>query len=154
IKDFRLFALAPIVAALFVAAAPGQISQRFASIFDRKNPTNLDRVAMIGEGKRMIAAHPLTGVGPAMVQRLYSQYRGADAVNAINPHLHNDPLQIAAERGLPALAIWLWFLAAVVGDLWKRFRTAYNQFLPAAGLACVTALLTAGLFEYNFGDSE
>ena len=28
----------------------------------------------------------------------------------INPHLHNVPMQIAAERGLPALAIWLWFI--------------------------------------------
>lgn len=154
IKDFRLFAIAPIVAAVFVAVAPGQISQRFASIFDRKNPTNMDRVAMIGEGQRMIRAHPLTGVGPNMVERLYTQYRGADAVNQVNPHLHNDPLQIAAERGLPALALWLWFLAWVVRDLWRRFVSSYNQFLPAAGLAALAALLTAGFFEYNFGDSE
>lgn len=154
LKDFRLFAIAPVVVAIFVAVAPGQISQRFASIFDRKNPTNMDRVAMIGEGRRMISAHPLTGVGPNMVERLYTQYRGSDAVNQINPHLHNVPLQIAAERGLPALALWLWFMAAVVRDLWKRFASSYNQFLPAAGLACVTALLTAGFFEYNFGDSE
>src|SRR5262245_15852039 len=154
LKDFRLFALAPVVAAIFVAVAPGQISERFASIFDRKNPTNMDRVAMIGEGRRMIAAHPLTGVGPNMVQRLYTQYRGSDAVNAINPHLHNVPLHTAAERGLPALAIWIWFIVAVAGDVWRRFGAAYNQFLPAAGMACLVALLVAGLFEYNFGDSE
>src|SRR5215471_1305660 len=95
LKDFRLFAIAPVAVAVFVAIAPGQISERFASIFDRKNPTNMDRIAMLGEGERMIRAHPLTGVGPAMVQRLYSEYRGNDAVNAINPHLHNVPLQIA-----------------------------------------------------------
>jgi O-antigen ligase len=154
LKDFRLFALAPILAAIFVAIAPGQISQRFASIFDRKNPTNMDRLAMIGEGERMIRAHPLTGVGPAMVARLYTEYRGSDAVNDVNPHLHNVPLQIAAERGLPALGLWLWFVVAVVRDLWRRFSVSYHRFLPAAGLACMTALLTAGLFEYNFGDSE
>ena len=154
LKDFRLFAVVPLVVAIFVAVAPGQISDRFASIFDRKNPTNLDRVAMLGEGERMIRAHPLTGVGPAMVQRLYAEYRGNDAVNAINPHLHNVPLQIAAERGIPALLAWLWFIAAVVIDLWTRFARSESRFLPAAGLACVAALLVAGLFEYNFGDSE
>ena len=58
----------------------------------------------------MIAAHPLTGVGPNMVERVYAQYRDPDAVDKVNPHLHNVPMQIAAERGLPALAIWLWFV--------------------------------------------
>ncbi len=154
LKDFRLFAIAPVAIAIFVAIAPGQISQRFASIFDRKNPTNMDRLAMLGEGERMIRAHPLTGVGPAMVQRLYAEYRGNDAVNAINPHLHNVPLQIAAERGIPALLAWIWFIVAATGDLWRRFARSDNKFLAAAGLACMTALLVAGLFEYNFGDSE
>jgi O-antigen ligase len=154
LKDFRLFAIAPLVAAVFVAVAPGQISERFASIFDRKNPTNRDRVAMLGEGERMIRAHPLTGVGPNMVQRLYTEYRGADAVNQINPHLHNVPLQIAAERGLPALAAWLWFMAALIRDAWRRFGRADVRFLPAAALSVIAALLVAGMFEYNFGDSE
>jgi O-antigen ligase len=154
LKDFRLFAVIPIIAAVFVALAPGQITQRFVSMFDLKDPTNRDRVAMLHEGERMIRAHPLVGVGPTMVQRLYADYRGPDAVEKINPHLHNVPLQIAAERGLPALAVWLWFVVALVGDLWSRFRRGENAFLSAAALACVTALLTAGLFEYNFGDSE
>ncbi len=154
LKDLRLFALAPILAAVFIAAAPGTVYQRFLSIFDLNDPTNRDRVAMLHEGERMIRAHPLTGVGPAMVQRLYAEYRGPDAVEKINPHLHNVPLQIAAERGLPALAAWLWFIVAVVRDLWRRCHRHANRFLPAAALACVTALLTAGLFEYNFGDSE
>ena len=102
----------------------------------------------------MIAAHPLTGVGPNMVERRYAEYRGDDAVNQINPHLHNNPLQIAAERGLPALAIWIWFIVALARDLWQRFSKGQQRFLAGAALATVVALLTAGLFEYNFGDSE
>ena len=154
LKDFRLFAVLPIVAAIFFALAPGMITKRFVSMFDNKDPTRIDRVAMIHEGERMIAAHPLVGVGPNMVEKRYAEYRGDDAVNKINPHLHNDPLQIAAERGLPALAFWLWFIVAVCRDLQKRFAQGSQRFLAAAGLATVLALLTAGLFEYNFGDSE
>jgi O-antigen ligase len=154
LKDFRLFAVLPVVAAIFFALAPTSITHRFVSIFDSKDPTKLDRFAMLHEGERMIAAHPLTGVGPNMVERLYAEYRGPDAVNQINPHLHNNPLQIAAERGLPALAIWLWFIVAMSRDLWKRFVSGRQRFLAAAALASVAALLTAGLFEYNFGDSE
>jgi O-antigen ligase len=89
-----------------------------------------------------------------MVEKRYAEFRGPDAVNKINPHLHNNVVQIAAERGLPALAIWLWFMVALCRDLFHRFRSGNQPFLSAAGLAVVAALLTAGMFEYNFGDSE
>jgi O-antigen ligase len=154
LKDFRLFAILPIVAAIFFAVAPGLVMQRFNSIFDKKDPSSMDRVAMLHVGERMIQAHPLTGVGANMVPRLYAEYRGPDAVNQVNPHLHNNFLQIAAERGLPALALWIWFVVALGRDLWARFRSGEHRFLAAAGLATVVALLTGGLFEYNFGDSE
>src|SRR5258708_4196151 len=130
LKDFRLFAVLPILAALFIAAAPGQITQRFVSMFNTKDVTRLDRVAMLREGGRMVAAHPLVGVGPNMVQRRYAEYRGDDAVNETNPHLHDNPVQIAAERGLPAVALWFWFLATLVRDLWRPFRTGPERFLP------------------------
>jgi O-antigen ligase len=154
LKDFRLFALVPVIAAIFFAVAPRPVTHRFVSMFDAKDPTRLDRIAMLHEGERMIATHPLVGVGPNMVEKLYAEFRGDDAVNKINQHLHNNPLQVAAERGLPALAVWLWFVVALVRDLWGRFRAGDQRFLAAAALACVAALLTAGLFEYNFGDSE
>lgn len=154
LKDLRLFAVVPVVVAIFIALAPGKVYQRFVSIFDLNDPTNRDRVAMLHEGERMIRSHPLTGIGPNMVVRLYADYRGPDAVEQINPHLHNVPLQIAAERGLPALAVWLWFVVALVRDLWRRFANGHSRFLAASALACVAALLTAGMFEYNFGDSE
>jgi O-antigen ligase len=154
LKDFRLFAIAPVVAAIFFAFAPQMIMQRFQSIFDAKDPTRLDRVAMLREGGRMIVAHPFVGVGPNMIQKRYEEYRGPDAVNQINPHLHNNVVQIAAERGVPALVGWLWFVVALARDLIRRFRAGPNTFLSAAALSGLAALLTAGLFEYNFGDSE
>ena len=130
LKDFRLFAIVPVVAAVFFAFAPQMIMQRFQSIFDAKDPTRLDRVAMLREGGRMIAAHPIVGVGPNMVEKRYEEYRGPDAVNKTNPHLHNNVVQIAAERGLPALATWLWFIVALTRDLIRRFRSGPNVFCP------------------------
>jgi O-antigen ligase len=154
LKDFRLLALLPIVAAAFFALAGPDLTSRFASIFDLNNPTNRDRVAMIKEGDRMIRAHPLFGVGPNMVEARYAEFRGADAVEPINPHLHNVPVQIAAERGLPALAVWLWFVAVLLIDLVREFHGRSDRMLAAAALAAMTAALAAGMFEYNFGDSE
>jgi O-antigen ligase len=111
-------------------------------------------MAMIREGEHMIREHPLTGVGPNMVLRVYPQYRDPEAVEKVNPHLHNVPLQIAAERGIPALIVWLWFLARLTIGLGRSFYSGRQRFLAAAGLAAIVAMLGAGLFEYNFGDSE
>jgi len=88
------------------------------------------------------------------VLRVYPEYRTARAVEPNQPHLHNVPLQIAAERGLPALAAWLWFIVTAARLAWMRVRRDANRVLPAAALASLAAMLAAGMFEHNFGDSE
>lgn len=153
LKDFRLLAVLPVAAAAFFAFAPARVTTRFVSMFDLKDPTNRDRVAMLREGEHMIRDHPLLGVGPNMVQPLYSKYRDPDAVEPLNPHLHNVPVQVAAERGLPALAVWLGFVGLLVVDLVRGFRSG-SRSLTAVALAAVVSMLGAGMFEYNFGDSE
>ena len=109
---------------------------------------------MLQVGAGIVSDHPLTGVGPAMVQRVYPQYRPDYAIEKVNPHLHNVPMQIAAERGLPALAVFVWFIVSLVGALIRMFRSGRQRLLAASALAGTAAMLSAGLFEYNFGDSE
>ncbi len=154
LKDFRLLAALPVLAALFFGFAPPQVTDRLYSTFDLQDPTNRDRLAMARTGVRMIQDYPLTGVGPNMVQEVYADYRDANAVQSTNPHLHNVPMQIAAERGLPALALWLWFVISVVVSSFRRLQTTKYKSLAAGGLAALASMLAAGLFEYNFGDSE
>jgi O-antigen ligase len=155
LKDFRLLALLPVAAALAVAAGGPAVTERLLSTFDSSNATRVDRIAMIREGGRMIRAYPLVGVGPDMVKARYAEFRGPDAVNAVNSHLHNVPVQIAAERGLPALALWISCMTLLAIDLAKGFRRhPDHRAVYATALAALVSMLTAGLFEYNFGDSE
>ena len=154
LRDFRLLALLPVVVALAFAFAPGRLTERMVSIFDVRDASNRDRLAMTRTAAAIIRDRPLTGVGPNMIPQVYAKYRDKDAYHAINPHLHNVPLQIAAERGLPALAAWLWFVAAAAMTLLRQFRRGIELPLAAAGLAAVAAMLSAGMFEHNFGDSE
>ena len=109
---------------------------------------------MIRSGLRIIKDDPLTGVGPDMVIQVYPHYREPTAVTQRAPHLHNVPLQIAAERGLPALATWIWFIVVLLRDFLRKARASAFPSLATAGLAGVVAMLAAGMFEYNFGDSE
>jgi putative inorganic carbon (HCO3(-)) transporter len=165
-RDLRLIGLLPVVAAVFIALAPAQLTDRFYAMFQVRDDTqqtaateasvrsNRDRVAMIRSGIRMVQDHPLTGVGPDMVMEVYPVYRDPTAEKQLNPHLHNVPLQIAAERGLPALAAWLLFVFVLLRDFVRARRVAADRFLPSAGIAVVAAMIAAGMFEYNFGDSE
>jgi len=154
IKDFRLLAVLPIVGAITFAAAGPAITHRLMSMFDANDPTRRDRIAMLIEGQHMVRDHPIVGVGPNMVETVYPQYRVSWAVEKLNPHLHNVPMQIAAERGLPALALWVTFIGTLVTGLYTRVRQERHRTTAAIGLAAVTGMLAAGLFEYNFGDSE
>jgi O-antigen ligase len=154
LRDRRLLLALPIAAGLFLAVAPDALRSRAWSTFDLDDPSNRDRVAMWTIGRRIVADHPVFGVGPDMVKNVYAEYRPAVYVNPTNPHLHNVPIQIAAERGLPALAAWIWFIAVALRDHWRQLRHGAVKAVAAAGFAAVIAMLAAGLFEYNFGDSE
>ena len=154
LKDLRLVAVVPVLVALVLALAPPPITNRIYSTFDLQDETVRDRFAMARAGMRMVRDHPWTGVGPDMVREVYPRYRDAGAAQDDNPHLHNVPVQIAAERGLPALAVWCVFVVAAVRHLLRRLGDDGARPLAAAGLAAVAGMLTGGLFEYNFGDSE
>jgi O-antigen ligase len=163
---FRMAALVPVVLGLLIAFAPSAISDRLSSALSLKATvgdsvtststlqSNRDRIAMIKSGFRIIRDNPLTGVGPDMIIEVYPGYREPTAVNQRNSHLHNVPLQIAAERGLPALAIWCWFVGTLLVDFLRLRKTSPLPSLATAGIACVVAMIAAGMFEYNFGDSE
>lgn len=160
-RMWKLLALLPIAIVLFVLVAPAGIRSRAMSGFDPANATNQDRIAMLKSGKGMIADHPWTGVGPNMVPKAYlEKYKTPDAVdpedkpNDTRAHLHNVPVQLAAERGLPALGIWLVFVVVAIAGLVGQFHRGRARALAAGGVAAIVAMLAAGMFEHNFGDSE
>ena len=84
---------------------------------------------------------------------MYVRYRDTDAVERVNPHLHNVPMQIAAERGVPALAAWLWFVGSAIAGLAALWRERRQKSLVATGLGAIAGMLAAGMFEHNFGNS-
>ncbi len=118
--------------------------------------SSLDRYYMWQAGIDMIADKPVFGQGPGMILDVYPTYRWPGAPSPRVPHLHDNALQIAAERGLPCLAWWLWLVSAAMADAYRESRRGpFGAGWVAPGaLGILTALMVGGLFEYNFGDSE
>jgi O-antigen ligase len=89
-----------------------------------------------------------------MVSEVYPIYVEADARRHDNPHLHNNLVQVAAERGLPAVAAFIGFLAVSFVLAIREVRRSPHRALAAGALAVLVSGAVAGFFEYNFGDSE
>ena len=75
-------------------------------------------------------------------------------------HLHSTPLQLAFDRGLPMLALWLALMILFWLHVWRaQERTAetgdtnrYGILLGASG--ALSGFLLSSIVNYNFGDSE
>lgn len=147
----------PFILAAIYLVSPFQVKRRVMNTFNLYSPSNHERLEYYRAGLEVIKDWPLFGCGPDTVDLVFQNPKyGLSAQARLNVHLHNNLLQVAAERGLPALASWLVFMTWSFGLLWKKWRTkpaAAASFLAAA-LASEIALFLAGLFEYNFGDSE
>ena len=116
------------------------------------------RVLMWQDGLRLVREHPLFGVGMDTVHvhwrewniRAFIQYK-------VQSHFHSTYLQIAVERGIPALIAWLWFCVAYLAYLVRLFRRLRTQAPFAAGVvtaicAGFAAFAFTSFFHYNLGE--
>jgi O-antigen ligase len=149
----------PLAALAVFLLAPSAVKERMRSITDPQDVTALERLYMWGSGLQIIRDYPITGVGMGGVSQVYPTYKDPRALRERRGHLHNNVVQVAAERGLLGLACWLWIWVAFYRYAWH----IYVGLEPGAGdakalivgsVASVTAFHVAGLSEYTFGDSE
>jgi putative inorganic carbon (hco3(-)) transporter len=158
LKRFRTLILLTALIPIVYLASPADIQQRLRAGLNPADDNTRNRIELAGTALRMIEAHPWIGVGQKVSTEALN-YRGTAAFpDWMYIHLHNNFLQIAGERGIPGLLLWLWFMAQLGWQAFRVLRAAGgNQDAVFAGAAAIggwVALLTAGMFEYNFGDSE
>jgi O-antigen ligase len=99
----------------------------------------------------LAADEPLFGVGAGNFMVAYSE---VDVGQTPIPHAHNDTLQVLVELGLPGLALFLAFLAALVWQLLAVFAArgqCPRERALAAGLTgSLGVFVLAGFFEVPF----
>ena len=149
--------LVPVIAGLFFIISPKHIKNRVLTTFNRRSYSNMERLEYIQAGIKIIKDYPIFGTGPDTVDMVFQdpKYDLSESAKR-NVHLHNNFLQIAAERGIFSFLAWLTFVIWTLISLIKLTKKKDPSLRPlsAGALAGFLALLAAGFFEYNFGDSE
>ena len=152
-KRPRALAWAVPVALVALSFAPLPFFGRLISSFDTRQSSNLDRIRMFEAGVEIIKDYPVLGVGPANIKEFYPLYRKHDAPRFRIPHLHNNIVQLWAERGVLAVVAYVMLIALFVKECLGGRRGAAAPYAEA-GVAVAVALTAAGGFEFNFGDTE
>ncbi|MDQ6799490.1 MAG: O-antigen ligase family protein [Acidobacteriota bacterium] len=152
-KRPRMLIFAAPAVVFFVTFMPLPLFGRLVSSFDTRQSSNLDRIRMIQAGVEMIKDYPLLGVGPANVKEVYPLYRKHDAPRFRIPHLHNNLVQLWAERGVLAVVAYLIFLGLFLRECARAWKGPASRFAEI-GVTVTFGLAAAGLFEFNFGDTE
>jgi hypothetical protein len=115
------------------------------------------RLAYMSAGARLIPRHPLLGVGLDSHKLHWKEWGfPGDYVT----HTHSTPIQIALDRGLPALGCYVWMIVVMLIISWRNARTGLERedFLQAGvslgSFGAIAGFSASSLVNYNFGDSE
>ena len=146
-KRPRLLLFLPGLIAIVLLLSPRTIMDRMTVT----DASSRDRYFMWQAGLDMIMDKPIFGQGTGMILEVYPRFRWEGAPNPNAPHLHNNFVQIAAERGLPCLVFLGWWLYLLAREAWRIRKTSRSG---AVVLAALAVTLTSGMFEYTLGDSE
>ena len=147
----------PAIPAILLLLAPAPVRSRVAESSDPDYYSNAERLQMLRVGSTMIRQHPIAGVGPGRIDKLYTTYLSPpDPVPAYHGHLHNNLVQLAAQFGLPAACAALLFVAMLFRELLRQCRSSsgrFQQFLCRTSILGLTGFLVAGMFDYTYGHS-
>jgi O-antigen ligase len=149
--------IVPVVTAFILLLSPREVKNRALSIFSTRNYSNAQRLEYLNAGIQIIKEYPIFGTGPNTVEMEFQNPKyGLSEEAKHNVHLHNNIIQIAAERGILTLLAWFVFLIWLFISLIKLVPNKDPTLFPltVAAIAAFLAHFAAGLFEYNFADAE
>ena len=150
-----VFTFAVVFVLAFGAVVVSQTRARDA--LSLNDPSSSLRVHVARVGLSRIPLHPVFGHGMDAMKRHWNEW-GFPGQHML--HLHSTPLQLAFDRGLPVLVLWLWLMIALVRRIAAYEKRASdlsdtNTYgLLLGGLGALVGFLASSMVNYNYGDSE
>jgi len=150
-------AIFALVCLVLVFCAVAVWRTRASGALELKDASADSRIAVAGIAARRVLIHPFFGHGMDAVHEHWNEwgFPGTDMLAA-----HSTPIQLAFDRGLPALIFWLWLmyvfwrLAARAERMWRDAPDAAAHGLALGITGALAGFLASSLVNYNFGDSE
>jgi hypothetical protein len=151
---------AAIVAAVALVLALGALAvwrTRAGGALELKDASSDLRLQVARVALGRVWLHPVFGHGMDASHRHWNEwgFPGTDML-----HTHSTPLQLAFDRGLPALFFWLWLMyvfwrrAAHAERMWRDAGDAGAHGLALGITGALAGFLASSLVNYNFGDAE
>lgn len=136
--------------------------KRNVGFFDQKDDSIAWRQKIWREGFHLLTSSPrhlLVGVGMDSIKGHWREWGLFENGRLPMGHMHSDYLQIALERGVPALIAWLILLGAYARTLWRlRHRVPKENWIEKGivlgALGGLVGFMLSGVVHYNWGDSE
>ena len=148
----RRVALVTIAVVILTAAvaAYAVVSTRNLSAINFADDSSSRRIGYMKAGLRLIPQHPIFGVGMDAHKKHWNEWGfPGDYIT----HTHSTPIQIAMDRGLPALFCLGWLLVGIGLMCWRNYKKTKSA-LALGTFAAVIGFSLSSFFNYNFGDSE
>jgi len=136
--------------------------KRNVGFLDRADHSTTWRETVWTEGVSLLVHNPrhlLIGVGMDSIKGHWREWGLFDGGRIPMGHMHSNFLQIALERGVPALLLWLAFLFVYARTLWRTIRSGTNvpwmeRGILLGALGGLAGFFVSGVVHYNWGDSE
>jgi O-antigen ligase len=135
--------------------------RRSIGFFDKRDQSTSWREMVWKEGFQLLVSRPrhlIFGVGIDSIKGHWREWGLFDNGQQPIGHMHSNLLQIALERGLPALIVWLILIGIYLQMLWRITRRKviddFARGLAVGALGGALGFFTSGLVHYNWGDSE
>jgi len=142
--------------------------KRSVGFFDTKDQSTTWRGTVWKEGFHLLVSKPrhlIVGIGMDSIKAYWREWGLFDNGRLPIGHMHSNLLQVALERGVPALIVWLILIAMYARMLFQIVRRSSNykidevvdnfpRGLALGALGGLAGFFTSGLVHYNWGDSE
>ena len=150
-------ALPVVLAGLFVLQR-----QRSVGFYDQQDQSITWRETVWREGFDLLKSKPrhlLIGVGMDSIKNHWREWGLFDNGRLPVGHMHSTPLQLAVERGIPALLFWIAFIVIYALMLLRLARSRkvddwVERGVVLGALGGLVGFVASGMVHYNFGDSE
>jgi O-antigen ligase len=117
-----LAAVAAVTAVVVVVAAPGALHLPSDDVGSLRKATS-GRSDLVSGGADLIAERPVLGFGSGSFEREYQRLHGGAGATDVSAS-HTTPVTIAAEQGVPGIAVYLALLASAFWVLLRGARAS------------------------------